>query len=330
MLCIRKTVVLVLAFAALGAVAFGQSGSGYKITRHIAVGGEGGWDYLTFDADAHRLYIARATRVMVVDTETGKQVGEISDTSGVHGVALVPKLGLGVTSNGKADTASIFELKTLKTVATVKTGNKPDAILFDDASGYVLTFNGKSNNITVIDPQKALAVDTIALPGRPETGVTDGKGRVFVNLEDKNSIAVLDLKTKKVLNTWSLDGCDEPTGLSMDRKNRRLFSGCHNGVLVVVDADSGKNLQKLSVGKGVDATAFDAQAHLVFTSNGEGSISIIHQDAPDGYRNAATVTTLQGAKTMAFDPAHHRLYTVALASPGNPNGGGFEILVIEP
>ena len=240
------------------------------------------------------------------------------------------KLGRGVTSNGRDNSATIFDLKTLAPIATVKTGAKPDAILFDTFSGLVLTFDGKSNDATLIDPEKAVAVGAIALPGRPETGVSDGKGKVFVNLEDKNLIAVIDVAARKVLASWPLTGCEEPTGLAMDTANRRLFSGCHNGTLVVVDADSGRNVQKLAIGNGVDAVAYDKDTGLVFTSNGEGNISVIHQEGPDQYTSLANVPTQPGAKTMALDAGKHVAYTVANA-PADASGkpGAFELIVLE-
>jgi WD40 repeat protein len=326
----RNLCLTLLTLTLTGALVQAQTSSGYKVTRRVSLGGEGGWDYLTFDTEARRLYVARATRVMVIDVDSGKSVGEIPNTNGVHGVALVHKLGRGVTSNGKDNTASIFDLKTLALVATVKTGGKPDAILFDRFSGLVLTFNGASNNTTLIDPEKALAVGTIALPGRPETGTSDGHGKVFVNLEDKNAIVVIDIKARKVVATWTLGGCEEPTGLAYDSANRRLFSGCHNSTLVVVDADSGKNVQKLTIGNHVDAVAFNEQKKLVFTSNGEGNISVIRQESADRYSSYENVLTVQGAKTLALDPDKHRLYTVAnVASPESPAKGTFHFLVIE-
>jgi outer membrane protein assembly factor BamB len=320
----------VLIMGLAGVPAQAQKSSGYKVSRRITLGGEGGWDYLTFDSEARRLYIARATRVMVVDVDSGKLVGEIPDTNGVHGVALVHKLGRGVTSNGKADSATIFDLKTLAPIATVKTGAKPDSILFDTFSGLVLTFDGKSNDVTLIDPEKAVAVGSIALPGRPETGVSDGKGKVFVNLEDKNMIAMIDVGARKVLASWPLVGCEEPTGLAMDIANRRLFSGCHNGTLVVVDADTGRNVQKLAIGNGVDATAFDKDSGLVFASNAEGSVSVMQQEDPNQYTSLANIPTQTGAKTMALDASKHVVYTVANA-PADASGkpGVFELIVLE-
>jgi WD40 repeat protein len=319
-----------LLLALAGALAQAQEPSGYKVSQRITLGGEGGWDYLTFHAEAHRLYITRATRVMVFDVDSGKLVGEIPNTSGVHGVALVQKLGRGVTSNGRDNSATIFDLKTLATITTVKTGAKPDAILFDSFSGLVLTFDGKDNDVTLIDPGKAAAVGSIALPGRPETGVSDGKGKVFVNLEDKNMIAVIDVAARKVLASWPLAGCEEPTGLIMDVARRRLFSGCHNGTLVVMDAGTGRNLQKLAIGNGVDAVAYDKEAALIFTSNGEGNVSVIKQDGPDKYTSLASVPTQKGAKTMALDAGKHVVYSVANA-PADASGkpGAFELIVLE-
>lgn len=248
---------------------------------------------------------------MVVDLAAGKLIGEIPDTAGVHGVALVPALHRGVTSNGKADTATIFDLDSLKLIATVSTGKKPDGILWEPFSNTVLTMNGDANSITIIDVRDGKPLGDIALPGRPETAVADGKGTVFVNLEDKAQIAVVDLKSRTVLHAWDLAGCTEPTGLAIDTEHARLFSGCHNGVLVVVDAGSGKNVQKLPIGLGVDAVAYDSQLHTAFTSNKEGSISIIEQESANAYRSGGSVPTLQGAKTMALDPERHLVYTVA-------------------
>jgi DNA-binding beta-propeller fold protein YncE len=295
-----------------------QPQGGYRILRTIALGGEGSWDYLRFDPEGRRLFIARSSRVMVVDLEHGKLAGEIPDTAGVHGLALVPEIHRGVTSNGKANTATVFDLGSLKSIATVVTGEKPDAILWDPFSKTVLTMNGHSNSITILDPESAKVLGTIALPGRPETAVSDEGGKIFVNLEDKGQIAEIDISKRAVLGAWDLAGCTEPTGLAIDLRDhahKRLFSACHSGVLMVVDAESGKVVQKLPIGNGVDAAAFDPATQTVFTSNGEGSISVIQQSDADSYRILATIKTLPGAKTMAIDPDRHRIYTVA-----NQNG----------
>jgi DNA-binding beta-propeller fold protein YncE len=298
--------VLVMAVASAA-----QTASGYHVAKTFEIGGDGGWDYVNIDASSNRLYIARATRVMVVDVESGKLIGELPDTNGVHGVALVSKLGRGVTSNGRDNSATIFDLKTLKSIATVKTGEKPDAILYDKSSGYVLTFNGGSNSATVIDVEKAEAVATIALPGRPETGVSDGEGKVFLNLEDISHIVEIDMKADKVVSDWKLEGCEGPTGLAMDKKNRRLFSGCHNQVMPILNADSGKQLATLPIGQGVDAVAFDPETQLAFSSNGEGTLTIVHEDSPDKFSVVENVQTKPGAKTMSLDPKSHNIYLVS-------------------
>jgi len=322
-------IMMMLLFVALPLLG-AETDSGFKLTRRVAIGGDGGWDYLTFDRESRRLFVARANRIVVLDVDNGNIVGEIPGTNGVHGVAIVPAIGRAVASNGKDDSVLIFDLKTLAPIATVKTGVKPDAIFFEELTGLVMVFNGKTDNVTLVDPGRAIAVSTIALPGRPETGVSDGKGRVFVNLEDKNSIAVIDMKLRKVVATWALDGCDEPTGLSYDSESGRLFSGCHNSTLVVVDVNTGKNVQKLKIGGNVDAVAFDNQKKLVFTSNGEGNVSVIRQESADKYSSYANVPTISGAKTLALDPDKHRLYSVAnMPSPESPRKGTFHLLVIE-
>lgn len=305
---LKFTLVLAFAVGALLQSATAQPPSGYRVSQRFELGGEGGWDYLSLDASAHRLYIARATRVMVVDVDSGKLAGEVPGTNGVHGVALIPKLGRGVTSNGRDNSATIFDLKTLKSIATVKTGEKPDSIIYDKASQHVLAFNGNSNNVTVIDPEKAEVVATIALPGRPETGVADGKGKVFVNLEDIAHLAVIDTTTNKAVDNWTLTGCEEPIGLAMDKKNRRLFAGCHNKVMAVADADTGKVLASLPIGGGVDAVVFDHATQLAFSSNGEGTLTVVHEDSPDKFSVVENVPTEPGARTLALDSASHKIY----------------------
>ena len=310
----RSIFFLLAAFAAVLVMSIAgsaQTTSGYHVAKTFEIGGGGGWDYVNFDASSSRLYIARSTRVMVVDVESGKLVGELPGTNGIHGVALVSKLGRGVTSNGKDNSATIFDLKTLKPIATVKTGEKPDAILYDTFSGFVLTFNAGSNSVTVIDVEKAEVIATIALPGRPETGVSDGDGKVFLNLEDIAHIVVIDMKANKVVSDWKLEGCEEPTGLAMDRKNRLLFSGCHNQVMPILNADSGKQLATLPIGKGVDAVAFDPETQLAFSSNGEGTMTVVHEDSPEKFSILENVQTQPGAKTMSLDPKSHKIYLVS-------------------
>ncbi|MBI3721850.1 MAG: YncE family protein [Fimbriimonas ginsengisoli] len=251
--------------------------SGYRVSKTIPIGGDGFWDYLTMDSAARWLYISRSTHVVVMDADTGAVVGDIPDTAGVHGVALAPDVGRGFTSNGRANTATIFDLKTLKTLGTAKTGENPDAIVYDAASRRIFTLNGRSHDATAINAADGRAAGTIALGGKPEFAVADGKGRVYVNIEDKSELVAFDTSKLTVAGHWPLAPCEEPTGLAMDLENRRLFAGCSNKWMAIVDADSGKVLVTLPIGEGVDATAFDPDLKLAFSSNGEGTLTVVHE-----------------------------------------------------
>ena len=299
------TLLLIVAGAAVAA-----AGPGYKVVKTYKVGGEGGWDYLTADAVARRLYISRATHVIVLDLDSGKDVGDIADTPGVHGVALAQELGRGFTSNGRESTVSIFDLKTLATTSKVKVGDGPDAILYDRASKRVFTFNGRSQDATAVDAQKGTVLGTIKLDGRPESATTDDKGKVFVNIESKNEVVAIDPVSLQVKSKWPLAPCESPSGLSMDTRNRRLFVGCDNKMMAVVDADSGKVLATPAIGDGVDATAFDDDEGLAFASCGAGVLSVIREDSPDKFSVAEDVPTQAGARTMALDSKTHQVYTV--------------------
>jgi DNA-binding beta-propeller fold protein YncE len=297
--------IFLLALAALA-----ESAPGYHLVKTYKLGGEGGWDYLTLDPDARRLYISRATHVIVFDVDSGKTLGDIPDTPGVHGIALASGLGRGFTSNGREGTVSIFDLKTLKTLNKVKVGDNPDAILYDPATKRVFTFNGKSNDATAIDAEKGTVVGTIKLEGKPEFAVTDEKGRVFVNLEDKSQLLALDPDKLTVKSRWPLAPCEEPSGLAMDRKNRRLFAGCDNKVMAIVDADSGKVITMLPIGGGVDATAYDDETKLAFASCGEGVLTVVREESPDKFSVAENAKTEPRARTMALDPKTHQVYLV--------------------
>jgi len=298
------SLVLLVATAALAA------GPGYKVVNTFKVGGEGGWDYLTADSAARRLYISRSTHVIVLDLDSGKNVGDIGDTPGVHGIALAPELGRGFISNGREGTVSIFDLKTLATSSKVKVGDNPDAILYDPATKRVFTFNGRSQDSTAIDATNGKVLGTIKLDGKPEFAASDGKGGVFVNIEDKSELTAIDPSKLAVKSTWPLAPCKEPSGLSMDKKNRRLFVGCDNKMMAVVDADSGKVLATPAIGDGVDATAFDDETGLAFASCGEGVLNVIHEDSPDKFSVAENVPTQQGARTLAVDSKTHNVYVV--------------------
>lgn len=287
------------------------AGQDLRVVKTYKLGGDGGWDYLTVDPESHHLFISRSTHVMVVDSETGKPVGDIPDTPGVHGIALANDLGRGFTSNGREGTVSIFDLKTLKPIGKVQSvGENPDAILFDPATKRVFTFNGRSHDSTAIDAASGNVVGKIELGGKPEFGVSTDQGELFVNIEDKSELVALDPKELKVKSRWPLAPCESPSGLAIDKKNRRLFVGCDNKMMAVVNADNGKVITTLSIGDGVDADRFDAQNKLAFASCGEGVLTVVKEDSPEHFSVAQNVKTLRGARTMELDPKTHKIYLV--------------------
>jgi len=293
------------------------SAADYKVSKTWKLGGDGGWDYLTADADGHRLFIARANRVTVIDTTTGKQVGEIPDTQGVHGVALDPNTGRGFASGGKDDMVTVFNLKTLAVEKKVKVGSRPDAILYDPFSKRVFTFNAQSKDTTAIDAAKGEVAGKIDLGGKPEFATTDEKGTVFVNIEDTSEIVAFDPVKLAVKSSWKLAGCEEPTGMAIDRKTRRLFSGCGGSKkMAIVDADSGKMVASPVIGEGCDATSFDPDRQLAFASAGDGTITVIHEDSADKFSVIQTLKTQKGARTMTVDPKTHELFTVTATVTG--------------
>jgi DNA-binding beta-propeller fold protein YncE len=303
----------------LAAVALAATGPGYHVVTTYKLGGEGGWDYLITDADARRTYISRGTHVVVIDADTGKSVGDIADTPGVHGIALAPELGRGFTSNGREGTVSIFDIKTLATNSKVKVGENPDAILYDPASKRVFTFNGRSQDSTAIDAATGKVVGTIKLDGKPEFAATDAKGGIWVNIEDKSELVAIDPNKLEVKAKWPLAPCTEPSGLAIDRKNRRLFAGCDNKMMAVVDADSGKVLATPPIGDGVDATAFDPETGLAFAScGGDGVLTVVREDSPDKFSVAENVPTQKGARTMALDTKTHKVFVVTAQFGSRP------------
>jgi DNA-binding beta-propeller fold protein YncE len=313
--CLRRSVpaslVLIIVALIVTAVAVAAGGPGYKVVNTYKVGGDGGWDYLIADAAARRLYISRATHVIVLDLDSGKTVGDIADTPGVHGIALAPELGRGFVSNGREGTVSIFDLKTLATISKVKAGENPDAILYDPATRRVFTFNGKSQDSTAIDAAQGTVLGTIKLNGKPEFAASDGKGEIFVNIEDKSELAAIDPNKLVVKSTWPLAPCESPSGLSMDRKNRRLFVGCDNKMMAVVNADTGKVLATPAIGDGVDATTFDEGTGLAFAScGGEGVLTVVREESPEKFSVAENVPTKAGARTLALDSKTHNVYLV--------------------
>jgi YVTN family beta-propeller protein len=294
---------------ALNVQTFAQSG--YHLIKKVRLGGDGGWDYLTVDSNAKRLYISRSTHVMIVDTDSGQIVGDIPNTNGVHGIALVPELNKGFTSNGRDSTVSIFDLKTLKVLSQVPVGKNPDAIIYDPASKRIFTFNGASKDATAIDAQSGTVAGTVALNGRPEFAVSDEKGHIYVNLEDKSEIVRFDSQKLNVETTWPLAPGEEPSGLAIDRKHGRLFSVCANKTIVVINSDNGHVITTLPIGSGVDAAAFDPENNMIFSSNGDGTLTVIRENSPDKYRVMETIATQKGARTLALDAKTHRIYLVS-------------------
>jgi hypothetical protein len=293
----------------------------YEVVAKYPVGGTGAWDFLTVDEKRHRLYVSRGDHVQVLDTRSGKIVGDLSGTAGVHGIALAEDLGLGFTSNGRSDSATVFDLDTFAVVETVKvTGANPDAILYEPLSKRVLTFNGRSANVTAIDASSRRVVGTLALSGKPEVAVADGRGQAFVNIEDKNLIAVIDAATLTVSKYWPLGNCDGPTGLAIDRQRNRLFSVCHNKKMIVVDGNSGNVIKELPIGSEVDGAAFDPEVNLAFSSNGDGTVTIVKSSESGQFAVVDTVVTQKGAKTIALDSTTHRIYlpTASFAPPPPP------------
>ncbi len=305
------------------ASAIGSPLGGYRVVKEIPVPGDGSWDYLTVDEAARRLYISHETEVEVLDVDSGAVVGKIPDTKGVHGIALAAEFGRGFTSNGRANSVTIFDLKTLKELDRVKTGEKPDAIIYDPATRRVLAFNGDSGSATVIEAADGKVAGTIDLGGGPEFAVADGIGHVFVNLEEKNVVLKLDSRALAVQERWPLAPCETPSSMAMDKPNRRLFIGCRSHVMAVVNADDGRVITTLPIGDHVDATAFDPETRLIFNSNGEGTVTVVHQESPDKYVVVENVKTQPRAKTMALDLKTHRLFLPCKMQ------GNFTLLVVD-
>ena len=301
---------LILCILAITAYSFAAE-TGYHIIKRLKVGGEGGWDYLTIDEAARRLYISRSSHVMVIDIDTDKVVGDIPKTPGVHGIAVVPEFNRGFTSNGKADTATIFDLKTLKVLGKVKTGGNPDAIIYDPASKMVFTFNGQSRDSTVINARSGKVAQTIPLGGKPEYAATDGKGKIYVNIEDTNEVVEIDSIKAHVSRRFSLNPCNEPTGMGLDPEHRRVFSGCHNKTMAILDAAAGRVIARMPIGEKVDGNGFDAGSGCAFSSNGDGTLTVVGEASPGVFKVLETISTQRGSRTMAIDPKTHNIYLPA-------------------
>lgn len=311
----------------------------FKVADRVKLGGEGFWDYLTYEQGGHRLFITRGTHVMVLDTITLKVSGDIPDLSGIHGVALAPELNRGFVSNGADNTVTIFDLQTLKKLDSVTVGDHPDAILYDPFSKRVFTFNAKSHDSTALDAATGKLLGTVPLGGKPEFPATNDEGKLYVNIEDKSQIAEVDVKKLAVLHTWPLAPCEEPSALAFDIAHHRLFSGCHNKLMAVVDSDSGKVVTTVPIGEGVDAGRFNPNTRQVFMSCGEGVLTIIHEDSPDKYTVQQNLPTVKGARTMALDQKTDIAYLVTAQRQEKPSApgqrpamvpGSFELIVVKP
>ncbi len=335
----------IIAGLALSAVvtAVGAAAAHWQVVQRWQIGGDGGWDDLTFDSVAQHLYISRSDRMIVLDARDGKKIGEVDGLSGVHSIAVADALHRGFISNGRSDTATVFDPSSLKVLQTIPVGgHNPDAILYDPDSKRVLTFNGHSDNASVIDAASGKMLGTIALPGKPEFAVSDGKGRVYDNIEDKGELVEIDPRAMKVLATWQLKNCVQPSGLAIDAAHRRLFSVCQDNVMAVTDADSGRPVGSVPIGDGPDGAGFDPRRQLVFSSNGEsGTLTVVHEDDPDHYRVVTNVPTQKSARTMTLNPQSGEIYSPAAKfgpkpapSADNPRArppvlaGSFTILVV--
>jgi DNA-binding beta-propeller fold protein YncE len=306
-------------------ISFAQSG--FQLIKKTVIGGEGGWDYLSVDEQNKKLYVSHSTQVEVLNAETHEKVGVIPDLKGVHGAIAVPKAGRGITTNGRSNSVTIFDLKTLKPIVELPTGKNPDALLYDKSSDRVFTFNHSDVTVTAIDIAEGKVVGTIDVGGTAlEAGASDENGTIFVNLEDSHEIVSFDAKTLTVKNKWKISPGEEPTGLAIDVKNHRLFSVCHNGWMMVLDSENGKIIAQVPIGKRVDGVVFDPKLKMAISSNGEGTMTVVKQISPNEYKVAETVKTELGARTIALDASTHHVFVstaqygeTPAATAENPN-----------
>lgn len=301
--------------------------SGFHLIKKTVIGGEGGWDYLSVDSKNNRLYISHSTQVEVLDVSTHEKIGVIPNLQGVHGVLAVPKTGRGITTNGRSNTVTIFDLKTLQPIIELQTGKNPDALLYDDFSGRVFVFNHSDVTTTAIDIAEGKVAGTVDVGGSAlEAGATDGKGTIYVNLEDAGEIVSFDAKTLAIKNRWKISPGEEPTGLAIDTKTKRLFSVCHNGWMMVVDSEKGNIIAQIPIGKRVDGVVFDPELKMAFSSNGEGTITVVQEVSANEFKVVDTIKTEVGARTIAIDPKTHHVFVstaqygeTPAATAENPN-----------
>ena len=314
-----------------------QAQSGLKVIKTLKISGPGGWDYLAIQPNTNRLFVSHSSVVNVIDKNTGDSIGIIPNTTGIHGVAFVPSLNKGYTTNGKTNNSTIFNLNTLEVTGTIATGEKPDAIFYDESIKKIVVCNGKSKDLSFIDPTTDKVVATVAVGGAPETAVSNGAGKIFVNLEDKSEIVAIDAKSYTVLAHWPIAPGEAPTGLAIDTKTKRLFAACgDNKLLIVVNAETGAIVANLPIGGGCDGDAFDATTKNIYTTNGsDGTMTVIHEVSADKYEVVENVVTKKGARTIALDEKTHLIYAPTAdlqAQPGSKRPqavpGTFQVIVI--
>lgn len=303
---------------------FTANASEYQVSKKIPLPGEGGWDYLTVDENARRLYVSHATQVVVLDIDSLEIVGSISGLSGVHGIALAPEFGRGFITSGQSGTVAVFDLKTLQKIGEVKVGIKPDAIVYDPATKRIFAMNGNSGSSTAINAADSKILGTVTLGGGPESTIADGNGNVFVNLEDKSELLRIDAKTLQVKDRWPVAPCQAPSSMAFDEANGRLFLGCRNRLMAIVDSQNGKVIGTYPIGDKVDASAFEPATKIVFSSTGDGHLYRFHQDSPDSYSALELISTAPGSKTMNIDKKTQRLFVPAR------EGGKVALWVLQP
>lgn len=314
-----------------------QPSSPYRVTHTYTLGGDGSWDYVVPDPPNHRLFIARQTRVMVIDEETGKLLGEVTDINGAHGTAVAESTGHGFATSGNDKSVVMFDLKTFKVLGRIPAAEDADAIVYDKPSNRVFTLNGDAHSSTVIDPRAGALITNIPLGGKPEYGASAGDGKVYANLTDTNEVVEIDAKTATVARRWPTAPCKQPVAMAIDTARHRLFSGCRSGVMAISDYQSGKVVATVPIGAGVDGAGFDAASGNAFASNANGALTVIHQDSPDQYHVLQTIQTPQGSRNMGLDPANHRVFLVSAKFGPVPAGGRrgqvlpgtFTLMVIE-
>jgi DNA-binding beta-propeller fold protein YncE len=294
----------------------------YRVTHTYTLGGDGSWDYIVPDPPSHRLYIARQNRVIVVDEDSGRLLGEVTGIRGAHGTAIAENTGHGFATSGNDQSVVMFDLKTFKVLGRIPAAEDTDAILFDGPSNRVFTLNGDAHSSTVIDARSGTAIKTIPLGGKPEYGVSAGDGKVYANLTDTSEVVEIDAKTATVERRWSTAPCKQPVPISIDKVHHRLFSGCRSGVLAISDYQAGKVVASVPIGTGVDGAGYDGAANNVFASNADGTLTVIHQDSPDQYQVIENLPTPVGSRNMGFDPTNHRLFIVSAKFGPVPAGGG--------